>query len=107
MPPTLIYKHNAWGKIMAKTEKNNLTAKAKPKTSKKKRSKASATRALTKRELEVLKHLVMGKSNTKIGEELNISSHTVKAHVCTILRKMAVTDRVQIAVKAVREGLVK
>lgn len=78
-----------------------------PKTPKKKPSKTLATRALTKRELEVLKHLIMGKSNTKIGESLNISAHTVKAHVCTILRKMDVTDRVQIAVKAIREGLVK
>lgn len=91
---------------MAK-EKNNLTAKVNPKTPKKKSSKSLSTRTLTKRELEVLKHLVMGKSNTKIGEELNISSHTVKAHVCTILRKMDVTDRVQVAVKAVRDGLVK
>lgn len=63
-------------------------------------------RPLTEREYEVLKCVVMGKSNTEIAEELCISIHTAKAHVCSILHKMAVNHRVQAAVKAVREGLV-
>ncbi|MEI8128267.1 MAG: LuxR C-terminal-related transcriptional regulator [bacterium] len=62
-------------------------------------------KSLTERELEVLKFVVMGKSNTEIAKELLISVHTAKAHVCSILQKMAVNDRVQAAVKAVREGL--
>lgn len=66
----------------------------------------NVVRQLTEREIEVLKLLMMGKSNTKIGDELGISHHTVKAHVCSILRKMSVSDRVQAAVKAVREHLV-
>lgn len=61
---------------------------------------------LTEREFEVLKHLVMGKSNTEIAKELIVSVHTAKAHVCSILQKMCVSDRVQAAVKAVKEGLV-
>ena len=61
---------------------------------------------LTERELEVLKHLVKGKSNTEIAKELIVSVHTAKAHVCSILQKMCVNDRVQAAVKAVKEGLV-
>lgn len=61
---------------------------------------------LTDREKEVLKHLVMGKSNTEIAKELIVSVHTAKAHVCSILQKMCVNDRVQAAVKAVKEGLV-
>lgn len=61
---------------------------------------------LTEREYEVLKHLVMGKSNTEITKELIVSVHTAKAHVCSILQKMCVSDRVQAAVKAVKEGLV-
>lgn len=61
---------------------------------------------LTEREYEVLKHLVMGKSNTEIAKELIVSVHTAKAHVCSILQKMCVSDRVQAAVKAVKEGLV-
>ncbi len=61
---------------------------------------------LTDREYEVLKHLVEGKSNTEIAKELIVSVHTAKAHVCSILQKMCVNDRVQAAVKAVKEGLV-
>ena len=61
---------------------------------------------LTKRECEVLKHLVAGKSNTEIAKELIVSVHTAKAHVCSILQKMCVNDRVQAAVKAVKEGMV-
>ncbi len=61
---------------------------------------------LTEREFEVLKHLVMGKSNTEIAKELIVSVHTAKAHVCSILQKMCVNDRVQAAVKAVKEGMV-
>ncbi len=61
---------------------------------------------LTEREFEVLKHLVSGKSNTEIAKELIVSVHTAKAHVCSILQKMCVNDRVQAAVKAVKEGLV-
>ena len=61
---------------------------------------------LTEREFEVLKHLVDGKSNTEIAKELIVSVHTAKAHVCSILQKMCVNDRVQAAVKAVKEGLV-
>ena len=61
---------------------------------------------LTERECEVLKHLVEGKSNTEIAKELIVSVHTAKAHVCSILQKMCVNDRVQAAVKAVKEGLV-
>ncbi len=61
---------------------------------------------LTKREFEVLNLITTGKSNTEIAKELSLSSHTIKAYVCSILHKMSVEDRVQAAVKAVREGLV-
>lgn len=61
---------------------------------------------LTERELEVLKHLVTGKSNTEIAKELIVSVHTAKAHVCSILQKLCVDDRVQAAVKAIRENII-
>lgn len=60
---------------------------------------------LTEREYEVLKLVVKGASNTVIAEGLSISVHTVKAHVSSIIQKMSVNDRVQAAVKAVRDGL--
>ncbi len=59
---------------------------------------------LTEREAEVLKLMVAGKSNPGIADALCISSHTAKAHVCSILQKMCVGDRTEAAVKAVREG---
>lgn len=61
---------------------------------------------LTEREQEVLKLLVQGKSNTQIAQELIVSVHTAKAHVCSILQKLCVDDRVQAAVKAIKEGIV-
>lgn len=57
---------------------------------------------LTGREKQVLKFLSDGLSNTEISKQLLISSHTVKAHVSSIIAKLAVTDRVQAAVKAYR-----
>jgi DNA-binding NarL/FixJ family response regulator len=61
---------------------------------------------LTEREIEVLKLLVQGKSNTEIAKELIVSVHTAKAHVCSILQKMCVDDRVQAAVKAIKEKMI-
>jgi len=61
---------------------------------------------LTEREYEVLKLVVEGRSNSEIAQELNISEHTAKAHVCNIIQKLVVDDRTQAAVKAIKEGLV-
>jgi DNA-binding NarL/FixJ family response regulator len=60
---------------------------------------------LTERELEVLRLVVKGKSNTEIARDLIVSVHTAKAHVCSILQKLCVDDRVQAAVKAVTENI--
>jgi DNA-binding NarL/FixJ family response regulator len=61
---------------------------------------------LTNRETQVLRHVALGLSNKEIGRSLQISIETVKEHVQNILRKIAVTDRTQAAVWAVRKGLV-
>ncbi len=61
---------------------------------------------LTQREYEVLKLVVDGLSNNEIAQELTISEHTAKAHVCNIIQKLVVDDRTQAAVKALKEGLV-
>lgn len=61
---------------------------------------------LTDRENQVLTLLVEGKSNSEIADALSVSVHTAKAHVCSILQKLSVHDRVQAAVKAVKENLV-
>jgi DNA-binding NarL/FixJ family response regulator len=61
---------------------------------------------LTQRETQVLRHVALGLSNKEIGKSLEISVETVKEHVQNILRKIAVGDRTQAAVWAVRKGLV-
>ncbi len=61
--------------------------------------------ALTDREREVLRLIVEGMSNSQIAKALNISLHTSKAHVCSILQKLSVQDRMQAAVKAVQHCL--
>lgn len=61
---------------------------------------------LTKREAEVLKQLAFGLTNKEIAKALGISYETVKEHVQHILRKVGVSDRTQVAVWAVRRGLV-
>jgi len=61
---------------------------------------------LSGRELEVLKLLVLGKSNPEIASDLYLSPNTVKTHVRGIMNKLAVDDRVQAAVVALRSGLV-
>jgi DNA-binding NarL/FixJ family response regulator len=62
--------------------------------------------SLSQRELEVLKLMVEGLSNVEIGAALYLSPNTVKTHVRGIMNKLAVDDRVQAAVVALREGLV-
>lgn len=61
---------------------------------------------LSERELDVLKLIVEGKSNAEIAEDLYLSTNTIKTHVRGIMNKLAVDDRVQAAVIALRSGLV-
>jgi len=62
---------------------------------------------LTERELEVLKLIARGLSNSGIAEMLVISENTVKGHVSNILSKLHLADRTQVAVYAWREGIVR
>ena len=55
---------------------------------------------LTRREREVLEHLVRGSSNRQIARSLGISERTVKNHLHGILTKLDVSDRTSAAVKA-------
>jgi two-component system NarL family response regulator len=63
-------------------------------------------RALTAREMEVLRILAAGKSNKEIGVAFNISEATVKVHVTHILDKLRVAGRTEAINVAVRRGLV-
>lgn len=62
---------------------------------------------LTDRELDVLKLIAKGYTNTQIAEELVISENTVKGHVSNILSKLHVADRTQVAVYAWQQGIVR
>lgn len=61
---------------------------------------------LTPRERDVLQYVVEGLTNQRIAEQLNISYETVKEHVQHVIRKVGVRDRTQVAVWAVRKGVV-
>jgi DNA-binding NarL/FixJ family response regulator len=64
----------------------------------------SAFAPLTDRELEILRKVSDGMTNAEIGYALGISAQTVKNHVTSILRKMAVNDRTQAVVQALKRG---
>jgi two-component system, NarL family, response regulator LiaR len=70
------------------------------------KSRNNPTEQLSQRELEILELIVDGKSNPLIAQQLYISISTVKTHVRSIMNKLAVNDRVQAAVVALRSGLV-
>lgn len=68
---------------------------------------AASEANLTEREYEVLQKIVDGKTNSEIAKEMCISVHTAKAHVGNILAKLAVSDRVKAAVKAIRTNMIE
>ena len=71
-----------------------------------KEARSPGQEELSERELDVLEQIVEGHSNQEIGRRLFISADTVKTHIKHIMEKLAVSDRTQAAVKAVRQGLV-
>ena len=62
---------------------------------------------LSPREMEILQHIARGRSNKEVAYELGISRQTVKNHMTSILRKLAVNDRTQAALYAVRRGWIR
>ena len=61
---------------------------------------------LTQRELQVLQLLAQGASNKAIARRLEITPHTAKFHVASIVAKLAATGRTDAVAKAMRLGLV-
>ena len=60
----------------------------------------------TRRELEILKELITGDSNAKIGERLNVSAGTVKRHIENMLNKTGFHTRTELVAEAGRLGIV-
>jgi DNA-binding NarL/FixJ family response regulator len=70
------------------------------------RAAVAQLEALTTREREVLIEVGRGRSNAEIAASLHLSEATVKSHVSHLFDKLAVTNRVQVAITAFRAGLV-
>ena len=61
---------------------------------------------LTSREVQVLKELAKGLANKEIADSLNISEHTVKDHLKSILGKLHVADRTEAVTTAIQRGII-
>ncbi len=62
--------------------------------------------ALTPKEIETLELLVKGDTNREIADALHVSENTVKLYLRNIMEKLHLQNRIQLAVYAVRKGLV-
>jgi NarL family two-component system response regulator LiaR len=71
------------------------------------KAKVNPFTELTERELEVLKLIAGGLTNSKIAEQLIISQNTVKGHVSNILSELHLAGRTEAAVYAWKEGIVR
>ena len=61
---------------------------------------------LTRRELIVMKEISSGLNNKSISKKLNISEKTVKNHVSSILKKLELQDRTQVAIYAIKNKII-
>jgi two-component system NarL family response regulator len=68
------------------------------------RGPAAAT--LTRREREIARHVGLGLRNAEVGRELSISEVTVKTHINNIFQKLGLRDRVELALYAIRTGII-
>jgi two-component system, NarL family, response regulator LiaR len=76
-------------------------------SSKQEEPQSVLTDKLTTREVEVLRAISHGLSNTDIAARLHLSEGTVRNHISAIFAKLEVTDRTQAAIIAIRHGMDK
>jgi two-component system NarL family response regulator len=62
---------------------------------------------LSRRELQVLRLLALGRTNREVGLDLGITEGTVKLHVSRVLAKLCVRDRTEAVTTAIRRGIVQ
>ena len=67
---------------------------------------ASNSKQLTSREVEIVCCVSVGMRNAEIGERLSIAEATVKTHLNNIFQKLELRDRVELAVYALRHGMI-
>jgi two-component system, NarL family, response regulator YdfI len=70
------------------------------------RDRTASTQPLTRREIEVLGMLAEGLANKNIAVRLQISEHTVKTHVASILTKLDAFSRAEAVAIGARQGLI-
>src|SRR2546423_2884434 len=68
--------------------------------------KGEGSTGLTPRELEVLQHIVAGKSNKEIAAELKLSANTVSVHRANIMDALGIHKTAELVGYAIRNGLV-
>jgi len=61
---------------------------------------------LTPQETEILKQIIKGRNNPQISIETNLSIHTVKAHISSILRKLEAKNRVNAVYIALKNKII-
>ena len=77
-----------------------------PKVAKPQALKGERESGLTTRELEILQHIVAGKSNKEIATELELSANTVAVHRANIMERLGIHKTAELVVYAIRNGLV-
>jgi len=60
---------------------------------------------LTEREVQIMRYLAMGMSNKEIADEMAYAEKTIKNYLSTIFQKLHLRDRTQVAIFALRHGL--
>lgn len=62
--------------------------------------------SLTRREREIVRHVAVGLRNAEVADKLGVSEGTVKTHLNNIFQKLGLRDRVELALYAVRMGII-
>jgi DNA-binding NarL/FixJ family response regulator len=62
--------------------------------------------ALTRREIEIVRHVALGLRNAEVAERLGIAEVTVKTHMNNVFQKLGIRDRVQLTLHAIRTGII-
>ena len=61
---------------------------------------------MTEREEKILEYVCLGLSNEEIGERMNLSKHTIKKYIAQFLAKYQAKNRVELASKSVKLGII-
>jgi DNA-binding NarL/FixJ family response regulator len=77
-----------------------------PQVAKQESLKGERETGLTARELEILQHIVAGKSNKEIASQLDLSVNTVAVHRANIMDRLGIHKTAELVVYAIRNGLV-